>query len=196
MLNYLWGGMILLGVAVGAFTGRLTEVTNAAIASSKEAVTICITMLGILSMWTGIMRIASEAGLIRALTRCIMPILRFLFPTIPKGHKAMEYIATNFIANFLGLGWAATPPGIRAMEELQGLNKGKAVASREMCMFMVVNMSSLQLVGVNMLAYRAQYGSQSPSEIIGPGIFTTLVSTVAAIAFVKLVELWECKQCV
>jgi spore maturation protein A len=100
----------------------------------------------------------------------------------------MECIATNFIANFLGLGWAATPPGIMAMEQLQTLNPHKDTASREMCMFMIVNMSSLQLVAVNMLAYRAQYGSQNPSEIIGPGIFTTLISTIASIIFVKLME--------
>jgi spore maturation protein A len=188
MLNYIWGGMILIGVSVAAFTGRLPEVTNAAIASSKEAVTLSVTMLGILSMWTGIMRIAEDSGLIKMLTRRLMPVLRWLFPTIPKGHKAMEYIATNFIANFLGLGWAATPPGIMAMEQLQTLNPHKDTASREMCMFMIVNMSSLQLVAVNMLAYRAQYGSQNPSEIIGPGIFTTLISTIASIIFVKLIE--------
>jgi spore maturation protein A len=145
-------------------------------------------MLGILSMWTGIMRIAEDSGLIKMLTRRLMPLLRWLFPTIPKGHRAMECIATNFIANFLGLGWAATPPGIMAMEQLQTLNPHKDTASREMCMFMIVNMSSLQLVAVNMLAYRAQYGSQNPSEIIGPGIFTTLISTIASIIFVKLME--------
>jgi spore maturation protein A len=139
-------------------------------------------------MWTGMMRIGEDSGLIKALTKRLMPILRWLFPTIPPEHKAMEYIASNFIANFLGLGWAATPPGIKAMEELQKLNGGKNIASREMCMFMIVNMSSLQLVSVNMLAYRTQYGSQNPSEVIGPGILTTLVSTVASIIFVKLME--------
>jgi len=180
--------MILIGVAVAAFTGRLPQVTNGAIESAKEAVAISVTMLGILSMWTGMMRIGEDAGLIKTLTKRLMPILRWLFPQIPKGHKAMEYIATNFIANFLGLGWAATPPGLKAMEELQSLNGKKDRASREMCMFMVVNMSSLQLVSVNLLAYRAQYGSQNPSEIIGPGIFTTLVSTIVSIVFVKLME--------
>lgn len=188
MLNYLWGGMILIGVLVGAFTGRLPEVTNGAIESAKEAVSISITMLGILSMWTGLMRIGEDAGLIKSLTKRLMPFLRFLFPRIPKGHKAFEYIAANFIANFLGLGWGATPPGIKAMEELSTLNGRRNIASREMCMFMIVNMSSLQLVSVNLLAYRAQYGSQNPSEIIGPGMLTTLASTVASIIFAKLME--------
>ncbi len=188
MLNYIWGCMILLGVLVGAFTGRLPQVTNGAIESAKEAITICITMLGVLSMWTGIMRIGEDAGLIKALTKKLMPVLRWLFPDIPKGHKALEYISANFIANFLGLGWAATPPGIKAMEELQTLNRRKNIASKEMCMFMIVNMSSLQLVSVNLLAYRTQYGSQNPSEIIGPGIFTTLISTAVSIIFAKLME--------
>lgn len=188
MLNYIWGGMILIGVAVAAFTGKLPQVTNGAINAAKEAVTISVTMLGILSMWTGMMKIGEDAGLIKSLTKKLMPVLRWLFPRIPKGHKAMEYIASNFIANFLGLGWAATPPGIKAMEELQKLNIHKDTASREMCMFMVVNMSSLQLVSVSLLAYRAQYGSQNPSEIIGPGIFTTLISTLVSVLFVKFME--------
>ncbi len=188
MLNYIWGGMILIGITVAAFTGRMSEVTNGAVASAKEAVTISLTMLGVLSMWTGMMRIGEDAGLIKSLTNRLMPLLRRLFPRIPKGHKSLEYIAANFIANLLGLGWAATPPGIKAMEELQKLNPHKKRASREMCMFMIINMSSLQLVSVNLLAYRAQYGSQNPSEIIGAGIFTTLISTIVSIIFAKIME--------
>lgn len=188
MLNYIWGGMILIGITVAAFTGRMSEVTNGAVASAKEAVTISLTMLGVLSMWTGMMRIGEDAGLIKSLTNRLMPLLRRLFPRIPKGHKSLEYIAANFIANLLGLGWAATPPGIKAMEELQKLNSHKKRASREMCMFMIINMSSLQLVSVNLLAYRAQYGSQNPSEIIGAGIFTTLISTIVSIIFAKIME--------
>lgn len=188
MLNYLWGGMILAGIAVAAFSGRLPMVTNSAVSSAKEAVTLCITMTGVLAMWTGIMRIAEKSGLIKVLTKRLMPLLRWLFPTIPRDDKALEYIAANFIANILGLGWAATPPGIRAMEEMNRRNRKRDTATREMCMFMVVNMSSLQLVSVNLLAYRMQYGSQNPSEIIGPSIFTTLVSTAASIIFAKLME--------
>lgn len=188
MLNYIWGGMILIGITVAAFTGRISEVTNGAVASAKEAVTISLTMLGVLSMWTGMMRIGEDAGLIKSLTNRLMPLLRRLFPRIPKEHKSLEYIAANFIANLLGLGWAATPPGIKAMEELQKLNPHKKRASREMCMFMIINMSSLQLVSVNLLAYRAQYGSQNPSEIIGAGIFTTLISTIVSIIFAKIME--------
>lgn len=189
MLNYLWGAMILIGIATAAFTGKMPEVTNAAIDSSKEAVTTCITMLGVMALWCGIMEIAERAGLIKALAKKMKPFLRFLFPTVPENNKALDYISTNVIANILGLGWAATPAGIKAMEELQKINKEKEKASRAMCMFMVFNMSSLQLICVNLIAYRSQYESANPSEIIGPGIFATFVSTVAGIFFVKMLEL-------
>lgn len=188
MLNYLWGIMILTGIAVAAFTGKMPEVTNAAVDSSKEAVTTCITMLGVVAMWCGLMEIAQRAGLIAALSRKMKPLLKFLFPSVPKNSKALDYISTNVIANILGLGWAATPAGLKAMEELQKINKNKESASRAMCMFMIFNMSSLQLVCVNLIAYRSQYNSANPSEIIGPGIFATLVSTLAGIAFAKTME--------
>ncbi len=193
MLNYLWGGMILIGIAVAAFTGKMPDVTNAAIDSSKEAVTTCITMTGILSMWTGLMKIAESSGLIKILSKKKAPFLKFLFPEIPRNHKALDYISTNIIANIFGLGWAATPAGINAMEEMQKLNHNKKYASRSMCMFMIFNMSSLQIICVNLIAYRTQYHSANPSEIIGPGLFATFVSTVAGILFVKIVERWKYK---
>ncbi|MDO4300015.1 MAG: nucleoside recognition domain-containing protein [Clostridia bacterium] len=188
MLNYLWGAMIFIGIVVAAFTGRMADVTNGAIDSAKEAVSLAITMLGVMSMWTGIMKIGEKAGLIKSMSKKMMPFLHWLFPDVPKEHKAMEYISTNVIANILGLGWAATPAGISAMKELQKLNRDKTTASIPMCMFMIFNMSSLQLVSINIIAYRSQYNSQNPSEIIGPGIVTTLISTVAAIIFAKIME--------
>lgn len=188
MLNYLWGAMILIGILVAAFNGKMPEVTNGAINSSKEAVTTCITMLGILSMWCGLMEIAERSGLIKSLTEKMKPFLKFLFPELPPKNKAMDYIATNVIANILGLGWAATPAGIKAMEEMQKINKNKELASRSMCMFMVFNMSSLQLICVNLIAYRSSYNSANPSETIGAGIFATLVSTIVGVLFVKLIE--------
>lgn len=193
MLNYIWGAMIFIGIMVAAFTGRMGEVTNGAIESAKEAVTTAITMLGVMSMWTGLMKIGEKAGIIESMSKMLMPFLKWLFPSIPKEHKAMKHIATNVIANILGLGWAATPAGLKAMEELQGLNSKKDEASKEMCMFMIFNMSSLQLVSINILAYRAQYGSANPSEIVGPGLITTLISTVAAIIFAKLMEVFVSK---
>ena len=181
MLNYLWAGIILAGILFGAFNGRMEEITNAALDSSKEAVTLCITMIGVMAFWTGIMEIASKAGIIGMASRKMRPLIRFLFPDIPEGHRAGEHITTNFIANFLGLGWAATPAGLRAMEELGRLEEdrrsGKAfgparekgVASNEMCTFLIINISSLQLIPMNVIAYRSQYGSPNPATIVGAG---------------------------
>ncbi len=189
MLNYLWVGMIFIGILTAAFTGRMEYVTNGAIDSAKEAVNTIIIMVGVLSMWTGLMKIAEKSGLIDYLSNKLKPFLKFLFPDVPPNHKAMKYIATNVIANVLGLGWAATPAGLMAMKELQKLNPEKDRASRAMCMFMVFNMSSLQLVSVNIIAYRSSFNSANPSEIIGPGLFATLVSTAAGIIVIKIIEM-------
>ncbi|HJB46130.1 MAG TPA: nucleoside recognition protein [Candidatus Mediterraneibacter surreyensis] len=200
MLNYLWAGMILAGIIFGAFNGRMQDITNAALDSSKEAVTLCITMIGVMAFWTGIMEIASRAGIIQMASDRMRPLIRFLFPNLPERHKAEEHICTNFIANFLGLGWAATPAGLKAMEELSKLEddrrnkkmtgpvRGKAIASNEMCTFLILNISSLQLIPVNVIAYRSQYGSVDPAGIIGAGILATTVSTGVAVVFCKLMD--------
>ena len=188
MLNYLWGIMIFTGILVAAFTGNMANITNSAVESAGEAITVAITMLGVMSMWTGIMKIGEKSGVIKKISHLMSPFLKWLFPSVPPNHKAMEHISTNVIANILGLGWAATPAGLSAMNELQKLNCKKDTASNAMCMFMVFNMSSLQLVSMNLIAYRTRYNSANPAEIIGPGIVTTLVSTIAAVIFAKLME--------
>ena len=200
MLNYLWAGMILVGIIFAAFTGRMPDITNAALDSSKEAITLCITMMGVMSFWVGLMEIASKAGIIRGASRRIRPLVRFLFPELPGDHPAQEHITTNIIANVLGLGWAATPAGLRAMEELSKLEddrrKGrlpgkarkKGIASNEMCTFLIINISSLQLIPVNVIAYRSQYGSVNPAAIVGPGIAATAVSTIVAVVYCKMVD--------
>lgn len=202
MLNYIWAFMILIGVVYGAFTGKMAEVTNAALDSAGDAVSLCITMIGVMALWVGLMEIAQKSGLIAKLTRGIQPFISFLFPRIPKGHPAREYIATNLIANVLGLGWACTPAGLKAMEELakleaergnpaylpeqQGIEAaGARVASNEMCTFLILNISSLQLIPVNMIAYRSQYGSVNPAGIIAPAILATFVSTLTAVIYCK-----------
>lgn len=202
-MNYLWAGMMLVAIVYGAIHGTIPEVTQAALDSSKEAVTLCVTMLGILSFWMGLMQIASASGLIGRLTRGIQPILRWLFPRIPKGHPALEQIAVNCIANVLGLGWAATPAGLKAMEELKNLEEErraaggisgklpavpKGVASDEMCVFLILNISSLQLIPMNVVAYRSQYGSVNPTAIVGPAILATAVSTLAGVVFCKVMD--------
>ena len=224
MLNYIWAFMIMIGVIYGAMTGNMREVSNAALNSAGEAVSLCITMMGVMALWVGLMEIAQTSGLIARLTKGIQPFVSFMFPGIPKGHAAREYISTNSIANVLGLGWACTPAGLKAMEELakleeergtpgyvsagegifadgkkKGNKTGKSggelpvsangksgrVASNEMCTFLILNISSLQLIPVNMIAYRSQYGSVNPAGIIAPAIVATFVSTAAAVVYCK-----------
>jgi len=188
MLNYIWGGMILLAIVIAAFTGNMPALTNAAIDSAREAITLCITILGVLSMWTGLLTVADKAGLVQSLSQKSKPLLRYLFPDLGRDHPAHEPIATNFIANILGLGWAATPSGLRAMKVLQKDNPTKDTATPSMRMFMVINMSSLQLVTISIVAYRAQYNSINPSEIIGPGLLITIATTFVAVGFCKVLE--------
>lgn len=193
MLNYLWAGMIIVGVIFGVINGRVTEITNAALDSSKEAVSLCITMMGVMSMWVGLMEIAKEAGIIEVMSRKMEPIVKFLFPQVPKAHPARTHIITNIIANFLGLGWAATPAGLKAMEELAKLEEEQrtvpnGVASSAMCTFLIINISSLQLIPVNIIAYRSQYGSVNPAAVVGPGILATAISTLVAVGYCKWKE--------
>lgn len=199
MLNYLWAAMMIIGVIWGAINGRMEEVTNGALDSAKDAVTLCITMLGVMSLWTGLMEVASSAGIIKSMTKKIQPLIRFLFPSLPKNHPAQESISVNCIANFLGLGWAATPAGIKAMEELSRLEEERRkshspyatpphTASKEMCTFLILNISSLQLIPVNLIAYRSQYGSVNPASIVGPSIIATAISTLVCIIFCKIMD--------
>ena len=187
MLNYVWAVMMAVGILWGALHGRLPEVTNGALEAAGEAVTLGITMLGVMSFWTGILEIGQKAGLIQALAEKMYPVLRFLFPKIPKGHPALESISANMIANMLGLGWAATPAGLKAMGELEQLEEERrerrlekdcypvlrGTASNEMCTFLIINM----------IAYRAQYGSANPAAVTGPALLATGVSTLAAVLF-------------
>ena len=198
-MNVLWAGMMLMAIIYGTFHGTIPAVTQAALDSAKEAVSLCITMLGILSFWMGLMQVGSASGLIGRMTRGIRPALRWLFPRIPEDHPALEQIAVNCIANVLGLGWAATPAGLKAMEELSELEKKRraypaGVASDEMCTFLILNISSLQLIPVNIIAYRSQYGSVNPTLIVGPAIVATMVSTAVAVVFCRIMQKSYCKN--
>ena len=234
MLNMLWAGMMAAGIFWAAFHGNMGAVTNGLLDSAKEAVTLGVTMLGIMSFWCGILKIGERAGLIEALTEKMRPVIRFLFPNLPDGHPAGKYIATNMIANMLGLGWAATPAGLKAMEELGKLEEERraeemddqreirqkeenaalnsarikeksldkrrnaakqsslarqaGTASNEMCTFLIVNISSLQLIPINMIAYRSQYGSVNPAAIAGPALLATIASTAAGVVFCKVMD--------
>lgn len=195
-MNYLWGSMILIGIIYGTVTGHLEEVSEVAIQSSKEAVSLCVVMAGVTALWVGMMRIAEKSGLLEAMEQRMQPVLNFLFPEIPGNHPSRKSIATNLLANVLGLGWAATPAGLKAMEELADLEeerrrkKQRAVpigaASNEMCDFLILNISSLQLIPVSIIAFRTEYGSVAPTVIVGPAILATAVSTGIAIFYIKI----------
>lgn len=184
MLNYIWGGMLIIGIIYAFFTGNMEAVSAAALDYAESAVALCITMAGIMGVWVGLMEIATRAGLVGAMTKKMDGMISFLFPDIPKGHVARNHIATNLVANILGLGWACTPAGLMAMEALSALNKKKDTATPAMCGFLILNISSLQLIPINMIAYRSQYGSQNPTGIILPAILATMCSTFAAILFI------------
>lgn len=196
MLNYLWAGMTLTGILWGALHGQMTAVTDGAIQASKEAVTLCITMLGVMTLWTGCwksgtLRTGGPAGKKNG-TGTHLPFSK----AGPDG-EARKQISVNMIANILGLGWAATPAGLKAMEELKKVEeerrKGGAVrqegtASNEMCTFLIINISSLQLIPMNMIAYRSQYGSVNPTAIVGPALAATFISTVVAVIFCRIMD--------
>lgn len=203
MMNYLWGGMLVIGIVYGAFTGNMQTITDSVLTSAKEAVTLSITMLGIVAFWSGLMEIAVEGGIMESMTKILHPFLHYLFPKIPKNHPALRSIAVNFVANILGLGWAATPAGLKAMKELAQLERERGTsaylerdknnagglirtASDEMCAFLVMNISSLQLVPVSVIAYRSQYGSVNPASIIMPAIVATMINSVVAIIYCKI----------
>ena len=198
MLNDLWAAMLILGIVYGTLQGRLPELTEAALTSAGEAVNLCVTMVGIMALWVGVMEIAQKSGIIGRVSRVIGPFLDIMFPRLPREHPAIEYITTNVIANIFGLGWAATPAGLKAMEALSDLEeerrktgqqaRKKGTASNEMCTFLVLNIASLQLIPVNIIAYRSQYGSVNPAAILAPSLVATLISAVVAVVFCKLMD--------
>ena len=189
MLNILWVIMIAGGIFFAAFHGTMGQITESFISSSTEAVNLCIFMLGVIGVWNGMMEIAVKSGLMKKIAKTMYPFIHWLFPDIPPRHKANEYIAANMAANILGLGWAATPAGLKAMRELQKLEEGGGRASDMMCAFLVLKISSLQLVPINMIAYRSQYGSVNPAAVVLPAICATMISTIAGIVFIKIMEI-------
>ena len=198
MLNYLWAGMIIIGILYGAFTGKMPDITNAALDSAKEAVTLCITMVGVMAFWMGIMEIASGGNM--RWHRKNETLIRFLFLIFRKSIRRISILQQTLLQSFLGLGWAATPAGLQGMQALAELEQerrmkrapGKArkpgVASNEMCTFLIMNISSLQLIPINVIAYRSQYGSVNPAAIVGAGIVATTVSTLAGMVYCKIMD--------
>ncbi|MBT9173402.1 MAG: Spore maturation protein A [Syntrophomonadaceae bacterium] len=181
MINTVWFVLMFTGLVVSALTGRAEEITGAVFASAEKAVAVGISLLSIMTFWFGMMKVVEESGLLDRMFRLLRPLARFLFPRLPDEHPVTRSILMNMSANVLGMGSAATPFGLKAMQELQELNKDKETASDEMCTFLLVNTSSVTLVPMTVVALRAASGSLNPAEIIGTTIIATCCSTIVAI---------------
>ena len=186
MVNFIWVAMIVAGFAVAAFQGRMEETTKAVFEGAETGVTICFGLVSILTFWLGMMKVAEDAGLLQRLSNAISPFVRLLFPSVPKDHPALGYIMSNLSANMLGLGNAATPMGIKAMQELQKLNPDKETASPAMCTLLALNTSSVTLIPTTVIAIRMNFNSADPTEIVGTTLVATFVSTLTAI----LIDRW------
>jgi spore maturation protein A len=188
MLNYVWLFLVAVSLIVGAVNGRLKEVTDAAFQYAGTAVDIALGLIGIMALWLGIMRIAEKAGLIKILARVLRPIMVRLFPGVPPEHPAMGAMILNIAANWLGLSNAATPLGLKAMEELQKLNPHKDTATNDMVVFLGLNTGSITLIPATIIAVRVQMDSAAPLEIIGTTIFASACATITAVTCAKLFQ--------
>jgi spore maturation protein A len=188
MLNYIWFGLMLIALLIAAVNGTADAVSKAAIESAKTAVEIAIGLVGVMTLWLGVMRIAEASGLVTLLGRLLRPVLRWLFPEVPADHPANGAIVMSIAANMLGLNNAATPLGIKAMEELQTLNERKDTATNPMVTFMALNTSGVQLIPATMIGVLAAAGSVAPTAIIGPSIVATFIGTVAAVLAAKFLQ--------
>jgi len=189
VVNFVWLGMIVFGIIVAAVNGNIEVITKAALDGANNAVKISISLIAIITFWLGIMKLAEEAGLVRALAWLVRPVLRFLFPSVPKDHPAMGAIVMNLSANILGLGNASTPMGLIAMRELQRLNQDRDTASEAMCTFLALNTSCITLIPTTIIGIRLLYGSADPTDIVGPTIMATAFSMVAAIIVDRVLRL-------
>jgi len=180
LLNVIWL-MIVVGVAVGGMYGDVKAVTEGAMTSARLAVETVLGLIGVMALWLGMMKIAQESGFIDLIARALRPLVRLLFPGLPPDSPAVGTILMNMSANVLGLGSAATPLGLKAMQELQELNDDRETASDEMCTFLALNTSSVTLIPATVIALRASTGSMNPTEIVGSTIIATCASTVAAL---------------
>ncbi|PDY91871.1 spore maturation protein SpmA [Bacillus toyonensis] len=181
MVNLVWAAMAVIGIVYAMINGTMEEVTKAVFDGSKDAVTICIGLISVLVFWLGLMKIAEEAGLLKKLVTLFMPIVKRLFPEIPKDHPSMGFILSNMMANFFGLGNAATPLGIKAMEQLKELNGRKDSASRSMVTFLALNTSAITLIPTTVISIRMTYESANPTEIVGVTFIAQVLSMIGAI---------------
>jgi len=188
MMNYIWLALVILAVVLGGINGKIEDVTKAAIEAAGNSVTIAIGLIGVMALWLGIVKIAEDSGLMRLVARAIAPVMRWLFPEVPRDHPAMGSMLMNIAANTLGLNNAATPLGLKAMEDLEKLNPRPGVATNAMCMFLTVNTAGVQLIPASMIGIMASADSADPTAIIGTTFAATLISLVAGVALAKLAE--------
>lgn len=185
MVNWIWLFFLVAGFVVAAVRGNIDAVTQAVFDGAKTGVTVSFGLISIMVFWLGIMRIAEDAGLVKKLARLLKPVVRLLFPSVPPDHPAMGYIMSNMSANILGLGNAATPMGIKAMQELQKLNPHKEQATAAMCTLLAINTASITLIPTTIIAYRLSMGSVNAAEIVGTTLMATAIATIAAILLDK-----------
>ncbi|MEO6182700.1 MAG: nucleoside recognition domain-containing protein [Verrucomicrobiota bacterium] len=191
MLNHIWLGLILLAVLIGGFTGRMSQVSDASMSYAKDAVVLCLGLIGTMALWLGVMRLAERAGLVQLLARVLRPIMRWLFPDVPADHPAQGAMVMNIAANMIGVSNAATPLGIKAMKYLEKLNPHPGTASNAMCTFLTINTGSVQLVPATAIAMLASAGSKNPTAIISTAFLATLFATCAGIFAAKVMEKWR-----
>ena len=188
MINYIWGGMIIISLITAAFTGRLEAVAAAATDGAKSAVETAISLLGIICLWTGLARIGERAGLIKTFQKLLRPITKALFPKLEPDSPASRAITLNIVANLMGMGNAATPLGINAVKELNKLNRGSKTASDEMCMFIVINTASIQLLPATLISMRQSFGAQNPGEVIVPVWIVSVCALIVGVLVAKALE--------
>lgn len=181
MVNKIWGSFIVIGVVVCLFTGKVDVLNNEILESTKSSLDMIIKIFPVMALWLGIMQIATESGLLNKLSNALSPLLRKLFPDIPKGHESLSLIASNITANMFGLGNAATPFGLKAMKSLQELNDQKDTATRSMITFLVLNTSGVTIIPTTIISLRMMYGSTNPTEIVFACILATLISTTGGL---------------
>lgn len=188
MINYVWFLILAIGIISGLLTGGEEILTKTVVTSSEATVKLILGLCGILCLWSGIMKIAQESGLTDKIAKLLRPILKRIFKSASKDEKAMGDIVMNLTANMMGLSNAATPFGIKAMEDMERLNKKKGVASNDMALFLVLNAACIQFVPTTILSVRAVCGSQNPGEIIIPAIITTGTSALFGVIFCKILQ--------
>jgi spore maturation protein A len=188
MLNYIWFALLAIALVVAMFNGTAAQVTKASVDSAKTAVEISLGLIGIMTLWLGIMRVAEKAGLVTMLARVLTPFRRLLFPEVPPDHPAIGAMIMNLAANMLGLSNAATPLGIKAMEELQELNPEKETASNAMVTFLVLNTAGIQFIPATIIGVLAAAGSKNPTAIISTTIVSTMCGAIAAVTTAKILQ--------